>query len=76
MGDPIAALGALFDGSSVACTDACDTNDDGTFDLADPISALSHLFAGAAAPAAPFPGCGEDPTPDPLSCFVAPATCP
>lgn len=70
--DPIFALSALFvPGSpSATCADASDVNDDGSFDISDAIFALSSLFVpGSPNPAAPFPGCGEDPTDtDPLDC--------
>ena len=36
--------------------------------IADAISALDFLFAGGAAPPAPFPAPGSDPTPDALDC--------
>ncbi|MEM7234257.1 MAG: hypothetical protein AAF517_18915 [Planctomycetota bacterium] len=50
------------------CEDAADTNDDGCIDVADPIYSHRSLFANGPSPAAPFPGCGEDPTEDALGC--------
>ena len=45
------------------CREACDVNGDLQVDVADMISIVSYLFAGGAAPAAPFPECGVDPDP-------------
>ena len=45
-------LAALFipgPGSAPACADACDTNDDGQANIADPIALLEWLFAAHAA---------------------------
>lgn len=73
--DAISALDALFMGTGPApCIDACDSNDDGAFDIADPTFVLLHLFGGGLAPSAPFPGCGGDPTADSLDC--AGSACP
>ena len=67
--DAISALDRLFAGIGPApCIDACDSNDDGAFDIADPTFVLLHLFGGGVTPAAPFPDCGGDPTPDSLAC--------
>jgi hypothetical protein len=46
--------------------DACDTNDDGRFDIADAVYILSYVFDGGPPPPPPFPDCGIDPTPDDL----------
>ncbi len=61
--DPITLLGYLFSSDPNNCLSALDANDDGSLDLADAINLLSYLFSGAAAPVAPFPSCGPDPTP-------------
>ena len=45
-----------------------DADDNGELDITDGIGILSYLFLGGDAPHAPFPGCGEDPTVDALSC--------
>ncbi|MCA8959750.1 MAG: PQQ-binding-like beta-propeller repeat protein [Planctomycetes bacterium] len=75
LSDAIAALSALFDPvGSADCPSACDANDDGGFDISDPISILAHLFSGGAAPSAPYPDCGVDPTPDALTCDAS--SCP
>lgn len=50
------------DGPAPACRDACDANDDGRLDISDPIYTLLHLFTGTAAPPAPYPSPGPDPT--------------
>ncbi|MEM7262890.1 MAG: right-handed parallel beta-helix repeat-containing protein [Planctomycetota bacterium] len=74
--DSVSALAVLFSSSlTPGCMDACDTNDDGVFDIADPVAHLSALFAGGPPPAAPYPDCGMDVTPDPLDCVV-PTPCP
>ena len=71
--DAIRILLHLFqgDGLAVPCADAADADDSGTIDLADAIHLLSGLFLGGPAPAAPFPGCGADPTEDALGCEEA-----
>jgi len=68
LGDPISILTHLFAGGRMDCQDAADVNDDGSMDLGDPIYCLNYLFASGPAPPPPFPGCGEDPTPDALGC--------
>jgi hypothetical protein len=76
MTDAIAALGSLFGQDAVGCVDAADANDDGAFDIADAVSILTSLFVpGASPPSPPHPGCGADPTPDPLDCASF-ASCP
>ncbi len=71
--DAIAQLDHLFAGVAAAdCLSALDTNDDGNIDLGDPISTLSYLFSSGADPAAPFPDCGVDGTPDSLTCVTYP----
>lgn len=74
--DPIALIGFLFSGApGPACGDSCDGNDDGQLNIGDVVFLLSHLFNGGPAPGAPGLLCGEDPTPDGLSCPVIEA-CP
>ena len=68
--DAIRALGYLFGSESLPCFEAVDTNDDGQLNVADPIALLTWMFTpGSPAPAAPFPACGEDPSPGPLDCL-------
>jgi hypothetical protein len=63
--DAVATLTFLFSGGPEStCADAADTNDDGKVDISDPVALLSFLFSGGAAPKAPFPDCGPDPTDD------------
>ena len=58
IGDPIAILGQLFQGTGpVACESAADVNDDGGVDIADAIYALGYSFSGGTPPPAPFPAC-------------------
>jgi hypothetical protein len=66
--DAVAALSYLFSGGPATCLDAVDTNDDGNANVADGVFLLSFLFSGGSAPPAPSPGCGADPTTDPLDC--------
>ena len=53
------------------CEDACDTNDDGTFNISDVIYTLSRLFSQGDPPPSPFPECGDDPTDDTIFCEAA-----
>ncbi|MDE0959964.1 MAG: dockerin type I repeat-containing protein [Planctomycetota bacterium] len=73
--DAVAGLSYLFSGGSATCLDAVDTNDDGQANVADGVYLLSFLFSGGSAPPSPSPGCGADPTTDPLDC-AAYASCP
>ncbi|MCA8958877.1 MAG: hypothetical protein KDC38_00125 [Planctomycetes bacterium] len=69
IGDVIFLLGYLFGGTStVTCTAACDVDDSGSLNLGDAITLLNFTFAGGAAPAAPYPNCGLDPSSDALGC--------
>jgi N-sulfoglucosamine sulfohydrolase-like protein len=68
LSDAIALLAALFGDGTLECASAADANDSGDLDISDPIRILFALFSGESI-AAPFPGCGPDPTPDArLSC--------
>lgn len=64
--DAIVLLRHLFLGAfGLKCLDACDANDDGRADMTDAIYVLRFLFLGVqAAPPAPFPEPGSDPTED------------
>ncbi|MGE3165800.1 MAG: hypothetical protein AB7O52_12915 [Planctomycetota bacterium] len=74
--DAVSLLGVLFGGGQTpSCLSACDVNDDGNLDVSDPIFQLAGLFGLGASPAAPFPGCGSDPTADALACGTF-APCP
>ncbi|MCA8960918.1 MAG: hypothetical protein KDC38_10420, partial [Planctomycetes bacterium] len=67
--DPIHLLQYLFAGGHIGgCEDSCDVNDDGTLNIGDGVQLLNALFAGGTLPAAPYPGCGSDPTGDVLGC--------
>ena len=58
------------------CRDACDSNDDGEFDISDAINSLYVLFLGQGE--IPAPGmiqCGPDPTIDELICESSQETC-
>jgi len=67
--DGIFALGHLFSGGDpTRCLDACDTDDNGAFNLSDAVATLQYLFQSMAAPPDPGPlGCGVDPTLDQLA---------
>src|SRR5262245_46377546 len=66
--DAIRILHFLFLGQAdaVGCRDAADADDDGSVVLSDALHLLNGLFLGGPAPRPPFPGCGDDPTPDAL----------
>lgn len=72
--DAIFVLSHLFLGlaGETTCLGALDINDDEMVDTSDAIFALVSQFLGAGDPAPPFPGCGEDLTPGPLSCEAFP----
>ena len=71
--DVINLLQCLFMGSgNCPCDDASDINDDGVVNIGDVVFKLSFLFTGGPPPPAPFPGCGPDPTTDPLGCASFP----
>jgi hypothetical protein len=71
--DAIFLLQTLFiGGAQPPCLDAADANDDGFIDISDVIFTINYIFAGGAPPAAPFPGCGLDPTGgDPFGCATS-----
>ncbi|MEM7261881.1 MAG: hypothetical protein AAF488_07790 [Planctomycetota bacterium] len=74
--DAIEALSRLFViADAVVCEDACDFNDDGQFDVADPVATILFLFFGSVPIPAPGSICGGDPTTDALFCRSLP-TCP
>lgn len=73
--DPIYTLNYLFAGGPMACVKSVDANDDGAADISDVIWMLNGIFGNGPLPTAPHPGCGVDPTPDPLSCLSYPV-CP
>jgi len=66
--DPIHVLTYLFRGGKILCAKAADSNDDGKINLADAVAILGRIFAGAPPLPEPFSACGEDPTPDELTC--------
>ena len=66
--DAIKILGYLFLAGPADCLLAMDANDDESVDVADAISLLTNLFNGGASPPAPYPQCGDDPTPGALDC--------
>ncbi len=76
--DPIFLLNALFLGRpQPPCGDAADADDSGRVNLTDAIYLLNHLFRGGQQPPGPYRQCGNDPTPDNLTCANFPQTsCP
>lgn len=69
VGDALQMLFCVFTGAGCAsCEDAIDANDDSATDVLDPVHLLAFLFRRGAPLAAPGPGCGIDPTEDPLGC--------
>lgn len=76
LSDAVLALGHIFNSSAVGCLQTLDANDDESANIADPVYMLGYLFTLGAAPPAPFPACGPDPTPTgQLSCATN-AACP
>ncbi|MCA8961393.1 MAG: hypothetical protein KDC38_12805 [Planctomycetes bacterium] len=73
--DAVTELGALFLGETTSCWSALDANDDGSANVADVVALLAYAFDGASNPPSPFPGCGDDPSDDPLTCSAF-AGCP
>ena len=70
LSDAIFILSYLFlGGPPPRCEDAADTNDKGTLDITDAVYLLNHLFLGNAAPPAPYPVEGMDPTEDKQNCL-------
>ena len=75
--DPIWTISEVFrQGPRSPCFAAGDSNDDGMVDLADSMFTLNYRFLRGDLPPAPFPNCGQDPTPDDLDCAGAAATAP
>ncbi|HIG04639.1 MAG TPA: hypothetical protein EYQ08_02775 [Planctomycetes bacterium] len=67
LADAAAMLANQFGSYDVNCSDACDTNDDGLLNMADPVFLLNWLFNFGDVPAGPGPfDEGEDPTGDSL----------
>jgi hypothetical protein len=65
--DPVWILRCLFlDGNCGNCRDASDADDSGEVTITDPIQLLTWRFLNGPPPAAPFPGCGLDPSGDQL----------
>jgi len=59
----------------LTCPAAADANDSGKVDISDGIYLLDFLFLDGPEPPAPFPLCGNDPTPDRLGLCVYSAYC-
>lgn len=76
LSDSVTTLQFLFGSSTSLCVSALDANDDGAVNIADAVYALAYLFNGGPSPPPPFPDCGPDLTPDPLSCLGPLAQCP
>lgn len=58
----------LFLQQDSLCLDALDANDDGAFNIGDPLFLLDYLFSGGTPISDPSGACGEDPTVDNLTC--------
>ncbi|MDE0958098.1 MAG: PepSY domain-containing protein [Planctomycetota bacterium] len=74
--DAVAILGYLFNGSTLQCIDAADVHDTGEVNISDTVALVIYLFGGGTPPAAPFPSCGWDSTPDPLEECLDGGSCP
>ena len=61
----------------MGCVAAANANGDDDVDMTDAVYLLVHLFAGGAAPAAPFPDCGPGllPADEELGCIAPPEGC-
>ncbi len=71
LSDVVVMLSHLFAGAEAPpCVDAADSDDDGGVSITDAVRLLTFLFSGGPPPAAPFPDCGFDPTPDELTCVA------
>lgn len=69
LSDAVSVLGFLFLGDDAPpCFRAADMNDSGVVDLADAVYLLLYLFSEGAPLPPPTPECGEDATPDGLTC--------
>jgi hypothetical protein len=69
LSDGIFTLLYLFGGGkAVTCLDAADVNDNGRTDITDPVYVFNYLFLNGPILRQPYPGCGVDPTADPLDC--------
>lgn len=67
--DPIRVLRHLvMGGMSPGCESSADADDNGAVNTTDVVYVLNYLFLGGPAPVAPWPLCGEDATPDSLTC--------
>jgi len=67
--DVVSILFHLFQPDfEIPCERAADVNDSGSVDVSDPIYELAFFYQAGPAPAAPYPACGIDPSPDGLSC--------
>ena len=71
--DVVTSLDFIFQGESVYCVQALDSNDDESVNIADAVFSLAALFAGGAEPAPPGTVCGLDETTGTLGCEVFPA---
>jgi hypothetical protein len=69
--DAIGLLRYLFERQTLPCLSAADANDDGRINIIDPLAVVSTLFGRRGDLPEPFPGCGDDPTEDGLSCRSA-----
>lgn len=75
LADAATVIASQFQGYPVECDDACDSNDDGTINLADSVFLLNFLFKFGELPPDPGPySTGPDPTLDDLDCAL-PAAC-
>lgn len=61
--------------AAVDCDKAYDVDDSGTIGVSDVLTMLHFLFTRGSPPAAPYTGCGADPTEDALSCNDYSAFC-
>jgi hypothetical protein len=70
--DPVLTTRYIFVGRAIGCEKAADVNDDGRVFPEDAIYSLRYLFTSGPPPVVPFESCGQDPTPDELTCETFP----
>ncbi|MDE0961128.1 MAG: dockerin type I repeat-containing protein, partial [Planctomycetota bacterium] len=74
--DAVAILQYLFNGGNLQCIDTADIYDTGEVNISDTVALVVYLFGSGNPPAAPFPACGWDSSPDLLDDCLDGGRCP